>query len=173
MAHLIPVGEQGLEFGVRSAGSEIRSPKCVVRRLLRLTPGCGPHTPDPCGFTLLELMFVMTIILILASFAVPTYTTAIKRAREATLRSDLYTMRHLIDEYTVDKQQPPSSLQDLVDSGYLRGGIPVDPITGSDQTWKPDIEDVATSSDLSQEGVVDVHSGSDATSLEGTPYSSW
>ncbi|MGH9770370.1 MAG: type II secretion system protein [Candidatus Acidiferrales bacterium] len=125
------------------------------------------------GFTLLELMVVMTIILILASFAVPTYTTAIKRAREAVLRDDLYTMRHLIDEYTVDKQEPPSSLQDLVDSGYLRGGIPEDPITGSNQTWKADIEDVPTSPSQSQSGVVDVHSGSDATSLEGTPYSSW
>lgn len=118
-------------------------------------------------------MFVMTVILILASFAVPTYSTAIKRAREAVLRNDLFTMRHLIDEYTVDKQQPPSSLQDLVDAGYLRGGVPVDPITGSAETWKVDIEDVATSPDQSQEGVVDVHSGSDANSLDGTAYSSW
>ncbi|HLI29784.1 MAG TPA: type II secretion system protein [Terriglobia bacterium] len=125
------------------------------------------------GFTLLEMLVVMTIILILASFAVPTYTTAIMRAREAVLRDDLYTMRHLIDEYTVDKQQPPSSLQDLVDAGYLRGGVPVDPITGSNQTWKADIEDVPTSPDQSQSGVVDVHSGSGETSLEGTPYSSW
>ncbi len=125
------------------------------------------------GFTLIEMLVVMTIILILASFAVPTYTTAIARAREAVLRDDLYTMRHLIDEYTVDKQQPPSSLQDLVDAGYLRGGVPVDPITGSSQTWKADIEDVPTSPDQSQSGVVDVHSGSDGTSLEGTPYSSW
>lgn len=125
------------------------------------------------GFTLLEMMVVMTIILILASFAVPTYTTAIERAREAVLRDDLYTMRSLIDEYTVDKQQPPSSLQDLVDGGYMRGGIPVDPITGSNQTWKVDIEDVPTSPDQSQPGVVDVHSGSDGTSLEGTSYSGW
>src|SRR5579875_680548 len=125
------------------------------------------------GFTLLEMLVVMTIILILASFAVPTYTTAIMRAREAVLRDDLYTMRHLIDEYTVDKQQPPSSLQDLVDAGYLRGGIPVDPMTRSSETWKVDIEDVPTSSDQAQSGVVDVHSGSDATALDGTHYSDW
>ncbi|HEX5484107.1 MAG TPA: type II secretion system protein [Terriglobia bacterium] len=125
------------------------------------------------GFTLLELMIVMTLILILASFAVPSYTTAIKRAREAVLRDDLYTMRHLIDEYTVDKQQPPSSLEDLVDAGYLRGGIPVDPVTGSSDTWKADIEDTPSSGGQSAPGVVDVHSGSDATSLEGTPYNSW
>lgn len=167
MARFIPVGSQSSESGVWS-------PEPRARRSLRRTSDSGRRTPDPDGgFTLLELMFVMTIILILASFAVPTYTTAIRRAREAVLRNDLYTMRHLIDEYTVDKQQPPSSLQDLVDGGYLRGGLPVDPITGSDQTWKADVEDVATSPDLSLPGVVDVHSGSDATSLEGTPYNSW
>lgn len=128
---------------------------------------------DARGFTLLELMIVMTLILILASFAVPSYTTAIKRAREAVLRDDLYTMRHLIDEYTVDKQQPPSSLQDLVDAGYLRGGVPVDPITGSSDTWKADIEDIPSGPSQSETGVIDVHSGSDATSLEGTPYNTW
>ena len=125
------------------------------------------------GFTLLELMFVMTIILILASFALPTYTTMIQRAREAVLRDDLQTMRQLIDEYTVDKQQPPQALQDLVDAGYLRGGLPVDPMTGSNQTWNADIEEVPTSPDESSTGVVDVHSGADSNSLEGTPYSQW
>ncbi len=125
------------------------------------------------GFTLLEMLVVMTLILILATIAVPNYMTAIRRAKEAVLRDDLYTMRHLIDEYTVDKQQPPNSLQDLVDAGYLRGGVPVDPITGSSKTWKTDIEDVPTSPNQSESGVVDVHSGSDETSLEGTPYSSW
>jgi general secretion pathway protein G len=125
------------------------------------------------GFTLLELMVVMTIILILASFAVPSYTTAVKRAREAVLRDDLYTMRHLIDEYTADKQQPPEALQDLVDSGYLQGGVPVDPITGSSTTWKVDVEEVPTSPEQTQSGIVDVHSGSDATSLEGSAYNTW
>ncbi|MGH9451942.1 MAG: type II secretion system protein [Terriglobia bacterium] len=125
------------------------------------------------GFTLLELMFVMTIILILASFALPTYTTMVQRAREAVLRDDLQTMRKLIDEYTIDKQQPPQELQDLVDAGYLRGGIPNDPITGSSESWKVDIEDVPTAPDEAQSGIVDVHSGSDANSLEGTPYSTW
>lgn len=125
------------------------------------------------GFTLLELMFVMAIILILASFALPTYTTIIQRAREAVLREDLQTLRQVIDQYTVDKEQPPQELQDLVDAGYLRGGIPVDPMTGSNQTWKVDVEQVPTVSDASSTGVVDVHSGSDANSLDGTPYSGW
>jgi general secretion pathway protein G len=124
------------------------------------------------GFTLLELMVVMTLILILASIAVPSYTTAIRRAKEAVLRDDLYTMRHLIDEYTADKQQPPQALQDLVDAGYM-GAVPVDPITGSSDTWKPDVEEVPTSPQQSASGIVDVHSGSDGNSLDGTPYNSW
>lgn len=125
------------------------------------------------GFTLLELMVALTIILILASFALPTYTTAIKRAREAVLRDDLYTMRTLIDQYTVDKQQPPTQLQDLVDSGYLRGGLPEDPMTGSSDTWKTDVEDVPTNPNQAEPGIVDVHSGSDAIGLEGTAYNTW
>jgi general secretion pathway protein G len=125
------------------------------------------------GFTLLELMVVMTLILILASIAVPTYTTAIKRAKEAVLRDDLYTMRHLIDEYTADKQEPPQALQDLVDAGYLGGGVPVDPITGSSDTWKPDVEEVPTSAQQAESGIVDVHSGADGISLDGTAYNTW
>lgn len=126
------------------------------------------------GFTLLELLIVMTIILILASMVTPTYHVAIVRAREAVLRDDLYTMRNLIDEYTLDKQQPPATLQDLVDDGYLRGGLPEDPFTNSNQTWKVDLEDVPLSPGQTVSGIVDVHSGSDDISSDGeTAYSSW
>jgi len=116
---------------------------------------------------------VMTVILILASFVMPTYHVAVVRAREAVLRDDLYTMRKLIDEYTIDKQHPPASLDDLVQEGYLRGGLPTDPFTNSNQTWHPDIEEVPLSPDQTGSGIVDVHSGSDDTSLDGTAYSSW
>jgi general secretion pathway protein G len=125
------------------------------------------------GFTLLELMIVITLILILASFAMPTYQVAVTHAREAVLRDDLFTLRKLIDEFTIDKQRPPSSLDELVEDGYLRGGIPTDPFTGSNQTWRTDTEDVPISPDQAAAGIVDVHSGSDEISLEGTPYSSW
>jgi general secretion pathway protein G len=126
------------------------------------------------GFTLLELMIVMTIILILASMVTPTYHIAIVRAREATLRDDLYTMRNLIDQYTLDKQHPPGALQDLVDDGYLHGGLPVDPFTQSNETWHVDLEDVPLSPTQTAVGIVDVHSGSDEISSDGvTAYSSW
>lgn len=125
------------------------------------------------AFTLLELMVVMTLILILATMAVPTYQTAIRRAREAVLRDDLYTMRSLIDQFTIDKQRPPQSLDELVEAGYLRGGIPVDPMTRSNQTWQVDFEDVPLNPQQSVPGVVDVHSGSNELSLDGVPYGSW
>ena len=125
------------------------------------------------AFTLIELMVVMVLIMILAAMAVPTYEVAVKRAREAVLKDDLFTMRKLIDQYTLDKQQPPESLDDLVQGGYLRGGLPVDPFTGSNQTWQVDVEEVPLTPQQTVPGIVDVHSGSEATSLEGTPYSSW
>lgn len=118
-------------------------------------------------------MVVLTLILILASMAAPSYRVAIIRARETVLKDDLMTMRKLVDQYTLDKNQPPSSLDDLVQGGYLRGGLPVDPFTGSNQTWQVDIEEVPLSPEETVPGVVDVHSGSNAMSLEGTPYSSW
>jgi general secretion pathway protein G len=133
----------------------------------------GGRGPGFGGFTLLELMIVITLILILASFAMPTYQVAVTHAREAVLRDDLFTLRKLIDEFTIDKQRPPTSLDELVEDGYLRGGIPTDPFTGSNQTWRTDMEDVPISPDQAAAGIVDVHSGSDEISLEGTPYSSW
>jgi general secretion pathway protein G len=125
------------------------------------------------GFTLLELMMVMTLILILASFAVPTYHVAIIHAREAVLRDDLYTLRKLIDEYTLDKGQPPAALDDLVEAGYLRGGIPVDPFTAKNDTWRVDMEEVPMGGNQAVSGIVDIHSGSEDTALDGTPYNSW
>jgi general secretion pathway protein G len=145
-----------------------------IGRLSNLEPGTGGgEIARKSGFTLLELMVVLTLILILAAIAAPSYRVAIVRAREAVLKDDLFTMRKLVDQYTLDKNQPPSSLDDLVQGGYLRGGLPVDPFTGSNQTWQVDIEEVPLSPEQTVPGVVDVHSGSNAQSLEGTPYSSW
>lgn len=125
------------------------------------------------GFTLLELMVVLTLLLILATMSMPIFQLAIVHAREAVLKDDLYTLRKLIDEFTLDKQRPPTSLDDLVDTGYLRSGIPVDPFTGSNQTWRTDVEDVPLNPSQAASGIVDVHSGSDEIGLDGTPYSGW
>ena len=130
----------------------------------------GDLTP---GFTLLELMVVCFILLVLATMSMPIFHSAIVHAREAVLKDDLYTLRKVIDEYTLDKQKPPSSLDDLVDAGYLRGGLPVDPFTGSNTTWQTDTEEVPTSASQTATGIVNVHSGSDETALDGTVYSSW
>jgi general secretion pathway protein G len=124
------------------------------------------------GFTLIEMMIVMTIVSILVSIAVPLYQKSILRTKESLLRHNLFTLRTVIDEYTYDKQKAPQTLQDLVSEGYLRQ-VPMDPITGSNQSWSVVMEDAMTSINQMEPGIFDVHSGSDKTSLEGTPYSEW
>ncbi|MFN3324984.1 MAG: type IV pilin protein [Bryobacteraceae bacterium] len=124
------------------------------------------------GFTLIEIMIVMAIVTILVSIAVPLYQKSILRAKESVLKSNLFTMRTVIDEYTYDKQKAPQTLQDLVNEGYLRQ-IPVDPITGTDQSWRVVMEDSLTTVNQMEPGVYNVFSGSDKISLEGTPYSEW
>ena len=123
------------------------------------------------GYTLIEIMIVMTIISIMVSIAVPLYQKSIVRAKESVLKNNLFTLRQTIDEYTVDKQKAPQTLQELVSEGYLRQ-VPVDPMTGHDQ-WKIIIEDVLTAASTSDPGIFDIRSLSDAKSLEGTPYSEW
>src|SRR6185437_2919282 len=124
------------------------------------------------GFTLIELMMVISIILILVSVAAPFFKKEILHAHEAVLHDDLFTLRSLIQQYTLDKQKAPQSLDDLVSAGYIKQ-IPKDPFTDSADSWVTDQEDVLLSVDQQQPGIVDVHSGSSQTSSEGTPYSSW
>lgn len=124
------------------------------------------------GFTLMELMIVVAIIVILMGFAAPRYQQSILRAHEAVLRNDLLVMRNAIDQFTLDKKRAPQTLQDLVEAGYLKA-IPKDPITDSTETWQVVNEDVTLSVDQTQPGISDVHSGAQGTSSEGTPYSEW
>ena len=124
------------------------------------------------GYTLIEMMIVMAIISIMVSIAVPLYQKALIRTKESLLKNNLFTLRTQIDEYTMDKKKAPQQLSDLVNEGYLRA-VPVDPITGSDQTWKITMEDALTAVDQTDPGIWDVHSGSDQKSLEGSLYSDW
>jgi len=124
------------------------------------------------GFTLIELIIVMTIIGILATLAIPYFAAAIKHAREAVLKEDLQTMRMAIDSYTMDKQKAPQSLDDLVQEGYLKA-IPEDPMTHAKDTWVTDTSDAMYSIDQTDPGINDVHSGSEESGSDGQPYSSW
>jgi len=124
------------------------------------------------GFTFVELMVVIAIIVILISMAIPIYSRSIARAKESVLKNNLFTLRTVIDNYTYDKQKAPGSLQDLVTDGYLRE-IPMDPVTGSNQTWKTIMEDATQSVNQSEPGIFDVRSGSDKLGLDGTQYSEW
>jgi general secretion pathway protein G len=124
------------------------------------------------GFTLVELMVVMLIIGVLAAIAIPSFMASIKSAREAVLKEDLHVMRQAIDSYTMDKEKGPTSLDDLVQAGYLKE-IPSDPMTHSTSTWVTATSDVLESVDQSDPGINDVHSGSDGMGSNGQPYSSW
>lgn len=124
------------------------------------------------GFTLIELMIVMAIIVILIGIAVPQYQKAIVRSKESVLHSNLFTLREVIDEYSFDRQKAPQTLQDLVTDHYLRA-IPMDPMTGSNDTWQVIMEDPTTAANQNEPGIFDVHSGSDKTSLDGTKYADW
>lgn len=144
-----------------------------------------PLPPVPCplrgrkgerGFTLIELIIVVTIIGILATIAVPAMRTAPIRAKEAALKENLFTLRSCIDQFHGDRTRYPSSLEELVSMGYVRK-LPVDPFTGSTDSWIPVFEEVTEETDERDQeqppGIIDVRSGSEATALDGSRYADW
>lgn len=127
-------------------------------------------TGDPCrrlpnGFTLIELMIVVSIVGVLATIAAPSYQTSVVKAREVALRTDLFTLRDLLDQHRADQGRYPASLQTLASAGYLRK-IPTDPFTGAPTSWQEIVEP-------SEGGIFDVYSGSDLIGTNGTPYNQW
>ena len=123
------------------------------------------------GFTLLEMMIVISIMVILMSIALPIYNQSVVRSREAVLRNDLFQLRSLISQYTLDKQKAPQSLDDLVSAGYIKI-VPKDPMTNK-PNWEVVQEDVLLAVDQQDPGISDLKSASSATSSDGTAYSSW
>lgn len=124
------------------------------------------------GFTLLELLVVITILLILMGVAMARYERSMQRSREAVLKQDLFVMRNAIQQYTLDKEAGPSSLDDLVTAKYL-SGIPTDPITRT-KDWHTDSEQVLADPQQTSAGITDVHSNSaDTSPFENTPYNTW
>ncbi|WP_447602521.1 prepilin-type N-terminal cleavage/methylation domain-containing protein [Nitrospira sp. Nam80] len=126
--------------------------------------GRKPGTPES-GFTLIELMIVVSIVGILATLAVPSYQNAVVKAKEGALRQDLFSLRDVIDQHRADKGKYPETLTALVSTGYLRR-LPPDPLTGSTDTWQE-------MQDPDQGGVVDVFSGSELVGTNGVPYNQW
>ena len=124
------------------------------------------------GFSLIELLVVISIMLVLMGIAIGRYERSVMRAREATLKQDLFVMRNAIQQYTLDKEAGPSSLDDLVSAKYL-SSIPTDPMTKA-KNWQTESEQVLLDPQQTTPGITDVHSGStDVSTFEGTAYNTW
>jgi general secretion pathway protein G len=124
------------------------------------------------GFTMIEILIVMSIIVILTTFGLTQYRHSVIYAREAVLKQDLFQLRDAIDQYYADKSQYPSTLDALVSDGYVRK-LPEDPFTKSNSSWTTVPAEPDPNNPTAEAGVYDVKSGSDATALDGTKYSDW
>lgn len=132
-----------------------------------LRPGRGTG-----GFTLIELMIVMALIVVLAGVGLAVYGNSVTRAKEAALKENLFRMRDAIDQYYADKNRYPPTIETLVSDRYLRA-IPVDPFTNSADTWSTTLADMDPGNPASEPGIYDVKSGSEQVALDGTQYRDW
>jgi general secretion pathway protein G len=124
------------------------------------------------GFTLMEMMIVMALIVILAGIGMTVYGNSVQRAKEATLKEDLFRMRDAIDQYYADKNKYPGSLEDLVSEKYLRA-VPVDPFTQSTDSWQTTTSEPDPGNPSLESGISNVKSGSEQTGLDGSRYADW
>lgn len=124
------------------------------------------------GFTIIELMVVMTVIVTLATIAMVQYRQSVQFAKESVLKDDLFKLRDAIDQYYADKNQYPPTLDDLVSSGYIRA-MPKDPITNSTSTWQAVPAEPDPSNPSVAPGVYDVKSGADVAAMDGSRYADW
>ena len=159
-------------FRAESNSANAREARLTPLAPLRHEVSLNRIRKHDAGFTLIELIIVMTIIGILMLLAVPRFSGAIKMAKEAVLKEDLHVMREAIDSYTMDKQKAPQSLEDLVTDGYLKR-VPEDPFTYTKDSWIPETGDALHSLDQTDPGIDDVHSGSQELGSDGQPYSTW
>ena len=163
-----PRARRAMEQNIRTGRKQMRANKILIF----LNTRKRARGILAAGFTLLELMIVLTIVMILLTMAAGRYDRSVQRAREATLKQDLFVMRQAIQQYTLDKQAAPSSLDDLVQSKYM-SAIPKDPITNK-ADWQTESEDVLLSPEQTTTGLTDVHSASNATSpFENSAYNTW
>ena len=132
-----------------------------------------PERPSRAsGFTLMEMMIVMVLIVILAGIGLSVYGNSVQRAKEATLKEDLFRMRDAIDQYYADKNKYPGSLEDLVSEKYLRA-VPVDPFTSKSDSWQTTTSEPDPGNPSLESGISNVKSGSEQTGLDGTRYADW
>lgn len=127
---------------------------------------------SPRGFTLLELMIVLSLIVLLASIGLMQYNSTVQRGREAVLAENLYRMRDAIDQFHVDKGKYPADISELVSAGYLRS-IPLDPMTNSAESWQLIPAEPDPSNPTADIGIYDIKSGSEAVGLDGRKYADW
>ena len=120
-----------------------------------------------------RISVAVAMMVVLLAISIPTYKAAIVRSRESVLRANLAAMRQTIKQFTQDAQRPPQALRELVDGGYFRAELPIDPITNSASTWKPVIGTVVTATGDTKRGITDVRSGSDLVSSSGATYGRW
>jgi len=130
------------------------------------------HSPYDGGWTLIELMIVISLIMILSSVALAAYRNSVVSAREAVLRADLQQMREAIDQFYADKGKYPDSLEALVSESYMRT-VPTDPFTRSKDTWQTTPADSTPGSVTASAGIYEVKSGSDGTAIDGSRYADW